>query len=36
MFNMVIDTGYAFSGEAGHTPQITDKLLKATKLIMTA
>lgn len=30
------DTGYAFSGEAGHAPQITDKLLRATTLIMTA
>lgn len=29
-------TGYAFSGEAGHAPQITDKLLRATTLIMTA
>lgn len=29
-------TGFAFSGDAGHVPQITDKLLRATTTLMTA
>jgi hypothetical protein len=32
----LIDTGYAFSGEAGHAPQITEKLFRTTTTVITA
>lgn len=33
---MLLDTGFAFSGDAGAAPQITDKLMRATTKLMNA
>jgi len=33
---MFIDTGFAFSGDAGAAPQITEKLMRATTKLMNA
>jgi hypothetical protein len=36
LLTLFIDTGYAFSGEAGHNPEILERLQKATAKLIAA